>query len=150
MANRMEPHKDTITVPGDLAGVEQVRLFVKGVIDRLFLAEELAYHLELAVIEACLNIIHYAYADRQGEIRLAAWPEAGRIYLEIKDTGRPFDPRQVEPPDLDRYMREGVKGGFGVFLMRRLMDGLDYRREEGQNVLTLWKTLPPSGASQTL
>jgi len=146
----MEPENQAITVPGDLTGVEQVRLFVKGITDRLFLPEELAYHLELAVIEACLNIIRYAYTDRKDEIRLAAWLEAGRIYFEIRDTGHPFDPRHVEPPDLDRYIREGVKGGFGVFLMRRLMEGFDYRREKGQNVLTLWKSLPPSGASRAL
>jgi anti-sigma regulatory factor (Ser/Thr protein kinase) len=138
---------EKITVPGDMSGVEQVLLFLKSLIGRLNLSEELAYHLELAVTEACLNIIRYAYAESRGEVHLSVWLEAGRIYFEIRDSGRYFDPREVEPPDLDRYIREGVKGGFGVFLMRRLMEGLDYRREEGQNVLTLWKSLPPTGAS---
>jgi len=133
---------ETITVPGNMAGVEQVRLFLRGIITRLSLAEEPAFHLELAVIEACLNIIRYAYAESTGEIRLSVRLSSGRIYFEIRDSGLHFDPRQVQPPDLDRYIRDGVKGRFGVFLMRRLMDGLDYRREKGENILTLWKTLP--------
>jgi len=134
--------KETITVPGNMAGVEQVRVFLRGIMARLSLAEEPAYHLELAVTEACLNIIRYAYAEGAGNIGLSVWLSSGRIYFEIRDNGLHFDPRQVQPPDLDRYIREGVKGRFGVFLMRRLMDGLDYRRKKGENVLTLWKALP--------
>jgi anti-sigma regulatory factor (Ser/Thr protein kinase) len=134
--------KETITVPGNMAGVEQVRVFLRGFIARMSLPEEPAYHLELAVTEACLNIIRYAYAESTGEIGLSVWLSSGRIYFEIRDSGLHFDPRQVRPPDLDRYIREGIKGRFGVFFMRRLMEGLDYRREKGENVLTLWKTLP--------
>jgi len=138
--------KETISVPGDPAGVEQLRLFVREVLGRLSLPEESVYHLELAVTEACINIIRYGYAQTSGDIGLAVWLEADRIYFEVRDSGRPFDPRQVEPPNLERYIREEIKGGFGVFFMRRLMEGLDYRREEGQNVLTMWKALRPSPA----
>ncbi|HEX9902900.1 MAG TPA: ATP-binding protein [Acidobacteriota bacterium] len=140
---------EKIAVPGDMSGVDQALLFLKGLAGRLNLSEELAYYMELAVSEACINIIRYAYAESRGEIHLSAWLKAGRIYFEIRDSGRYFDPREVEPPDLDRYIREGVKGGFGVFLMRRLMDGLDYRREEGENVLTLWKALSLPGSPET-
>lgn len=133
---------EKIVVQGDMAGVALVRLFLKDIAVRLNLPAEPTYHLELAVTEACLNIIRYAYAQGQGEIRLWARLDGGRLTIEIRDDGHPFDPRDVEPPDPDRYVRDGVKGGFGVHLMRTLMEGLDYRREEKQNVLTLWMTIP--------
>jgi anti-sigma regulatory factor (Ser/Thr protein kinase) len=133
---------EKIVIHSDMAGVELVRLFLKDIALRLDLPAEPAYHLELAVTEACLNIIRYAYAQGPGEIRIWARLDAGCLTIEIRDDGRPFDPRDVEPPDLDRYVRDGIKGGFGVHLMRSLMEGLDYRREEKQNVLSLWMTIP--------
>ena len=38
-------------------------------------------------------------------------------------------------------MKTGKKGGLGVFLTRKLMDGFKYAREEDQNILTIYKTV---------
>ncbi|KAA3659594.1 MAG: tetratricopeptide repeat protein, partial [Calditrichaeota bacterium] len=55
------------------------------------------------------------------------------------DTGKYFDPRTVKAPDLDRYVDIGKKGGLGIFIIRKLMDEIDYRRTEEGNELRMTK-----------
>ena len=58
--------------------------------------------------------------------------------IEMVDDGKPFDPLTEAPvPDVNAPMDERPIGGLGVFLVRKLMDELTYRREEGRNHLTL-------------
>ena len=134
--------KETLVVCGDLRCVDEARRFVRGIAGRLNMPDEKVYHLDLAIVEACTNIARHAYPDLKGEINLASWTSEGRLWLEIRDDGPAFDPLEVEEPDLERYIREGKKGGFGCFLIRSLVDGAAYRRENEQNVLTVWMKLP--------
>ena len=85
------------------------------------------------MLEICVNIIRYAYPETRGEIHLKNWKENKKFYLEISDEGIPFDPRVAEEPDLEKMISNGKKGGFGIFLARKLMDGFDYKREKNQN-----------------
>jgi len=60
------------------------------------------------------------------------------LTIEMVDDGKPFDPLTDAPvPDVNAPMEERPIGGLGVFLVRKLMDELTYRREEGRNHLTL-------------
>ncbi len=134
--------RETLVVCGDLSCVDEARRFVRGIAGRLNMPDDKTYHLDLAVVEACTNIARHAYPGRKGDIHIASWTSEGLLYFEVRDDGPAFDPLEVEEPDLERYMREGKKGGFGCFLIRSLVDGLTYRRENEQNVLTLWMKLP--------
>ena len=98
-----------------------------------------AKEIQLAVDEAVVNIIRHAYPAGAGEIVLR-WREGaspGRVTIEIEDTGIPFDIRSVPPPDRQSALNDRKVGGLGVFLMTSLADAVDYRREDGRNILTL-------------
>ena len=64
-----------------------------------------------------------------------------KALVEISDDGIPFDPRESKEPSLDNMLASGEKGGFGIFLARKLMDGFEYKRENDQNILTIHKAL---------
>ncbi len=72
---------------------------------------------------------------------LRIWDEAGVLTMEIRDRGIPFDPGQKPAPDLEKIGRLGMRGGLGVFLFKTFMDGYAYRREGGENILTVYKTV---------
>jgi len=128
-----------ITVQSELRDLGKVRSFLKSNLAGLDLDEEDTYKVELSLVEMCSNIMRYAYPGDRGEIVVSAWHEGGKFYLEIRDRGVPFDPRQVKKPTLEEMTSREQKGGLGIFLARKLMDGFLYRREDDQNVLVMYK-----------
>ncbi len=131
-----------LTVPADLGQVDRVRLFLRRRIHGLALGEEDAMKLELSLHEIFVNIALYAYPDGgEGTMTLRIWDDSGVLYMEIRDRGIPFDPAEKPPPDLEKIARMGTRGGLGVFLFKTFMDGYAYRRDGGENVLTVYKTI---------
>ena len=129
----------TLTIRSDLSELNKIREFLKRNLQILNLSEEDYYIIELSLLEISINIIRYAYPDEQGKIFLKTWKDEDRVILEIRDNGIPFDPRQTKQPDIDQIMKSGKKGGLGVFLTRKLMDGFTYERVDDQNILTIYK-----------
>ncbi len=134
---------NTLTVQSELRELDKVRQFLKKNLVGLDLNEEDAYKVELSLVEMCSNIMRYAYPRSKGEIVISLWHGEGKFYLEVRDSGVPFDPRQVKRPTLEEMIGREPMGGLGVFLARKLMDGFLYRREDDQNVLIMYKKAEP-------
>ncbi len=130
-----------ITAKAELGEMNTVRAFVRKCLKGLDLPEEEAFKVELSIHEVCVNIALYAYPKKKGDIRLLAWQESGRLAFEVRDRGVPFDPSKVPPPKLEDYVHAGRRGGLGIFLFRKFLDDFTYRRDQGQNILTLYKNL---------
>ncbi|WP_129631106.1 ATP-binding protein [Candidatus Oscillochloris fontis] len=104
--------------------------------------EMLTYNMQLAAHEACTNIVGHAYAGSQSGnerivISLALFPHPRRLQIELRDTGRSFDPEEVPTPTLDQAQVHG----YGLFLMRNLMDSVTYTPQPGDNHWCLVKHL---------
>ncbi len=94
--------------------------------------------LVLILEEALLNVINYAYSGQEaGQVNISCWEEQGALVIQIKDTGRPFNPLEIPDPDLSKDLKTRPIGGLGVFLIRKIADEVSYRRENETNVLTL-------------
>lgn len=128
-----------LTVQSELRELDKVRAFLKSNLAGLDLDEEETYKVELSLVEMCSNIMRYAYPGDRGDIDISVWHEAGKLYLEVRDSGVPFDPREVRRPTLEEMISREQMGGLGIFLARKLMDGFYYRREDDQNVLLMYK-----------
>lgn len=99
-----------------------------------------AQKIEVASEEAIVNAIRHAYRDQEGRIDLFFTSNPQGVEISIVDRGPPFDPLTGAPTvDLTNPLEERKEGGLGIFLMRRCVDDVRYRREEGANVLTLIK-----------
>ena len=130
-----------LVLRAELGEMDAVRAFVRKSLEGLSLPEEEAFKVELSVHEVCVNIALYAYPKKKGELRLASWWESARLVFEVRDSGVPFDPAKAPPPKLENYVHAGRRGGLGIYLFRKLLDEFTYCREQGQNVLTLYKNL---------
>ncbi|HVM70232.1 MAG TPA: GAF domain-containing protein [Anaerolineales bacterium] len=100
-----------------------------------------SYAIELAVDEACTNIIEHAYdGENRGDIECTCETEDNCLTIVIRDHGMPFDPATVAVPDLDADIDNRAVGGLGVFLMKQLMDEVHFEPlGDAGNVLTMIK-----------
>ena len=99
--------------------------------------------LNLAVEEWVANVINYAYPKgTRGHVELTAEISGDVLTLVVKDHGIPFDPTQHEEVDVDAELDDRPIGGLGIFLVRSIMDTMEYQRTpDGYNVLTLTKKI---------
>jgi anti-sigma regulatory factor (Ser/Thr protein kinase) len=146
LKNEIKIKMDTLKVAGDLAEVEKIRTFLRENLQVLNLSSHAYYLIELSILEICINIIRYAYPEDNGEISLKIWQEQERLFFEIRDWGIPFNPKKSKKPNIEEIIMKGKKGGFGIFISRKLMDGFDYKRENKQNILTMYKRIKMNGA----
>ncbi|HDS46219.1 MAG TPA: ATP-binding protein [Methanomicrobia archaeon] len=124
----------------DLAQLEPIGKFIVTVLREFGLEEQRIFHLQLAVDEACSNIIKYGYATATAEenkIMICCSRRDGTIAVEIKDNGKPFDPMTVASPHLEASLEERQIGGLGIYFMKKVTDAISYAYTDGQNVLTL-------------
>jgi sigma-B regulation protein RsbU (phosphoserine phosphatase) len=106
------------------------------------LAEEVVSDLTLALEEAVSNVIRHGYGERQdGPISVAFQTSGESIVVTVEDASVGFDPMKHPDPDLTVSVETRPVGGMGVYLIKRLMDEVDYRVDAGRNVLTLTKRI---------
>ena len=92
--------------------------------------------------EAVSNVILYAYGKEvQKEITLLANMSNNNLIFVLTDSGKEFDPTKVPDADVTLSAEEREIGGLGIFLIRQIMDMVEYQRIDGKNVLTMQKQL---------
>lgn len=101
------------------------------------------YHCQLAVDEACTNIIEHGQIDNHsGQVTLKTGIEQNRTFvITIADNGPAFNPLTYEDPDPLRPLEEREGGGWGIYFIKKLMDVIDYRYADGKNNLSLYKSI---------
>jgi serine/threonine-protein kinase RsbW len=109
------------------------------------------YHSQLAVDEACTNIIEHGFpteSDRQrGQIQVMTGLEDDNTFvIMIEDNSPAFNPLTYREPDPARPIEEREAGGWGIYFIKKLMDMVDYRFVDGRNLLTLRKYIDQSHA----
>lgn len=133
----------TLDIPATLTYVHILSRCACALVESVAnLAEPAAnlYNLELALQEVAVNIVKHAYAHREGRIQMTLSLEAHppRLTILLHDTGASFDPARVPPPKLGELQEHG----FGLFLMRQLLDEVEYTHSASGNVWKLVKTIP--------
>lgn len=131
----------TLKIRSSLSELDRMRSFINKYLEELKLSDKDHFKIELAILEICTNIMRYAYPQDNGDILIKAWHKEGKVFLEIRDSGVPFDPRKLKAPDIEEIIQNQRRGGLGIFLSRTLMDGFDYKRENDQNVLIVYKRI---------
>lgn len=133
-----------LTIPGRYANVAEVCQTCADMIRNAGLDEDTAFHIEMAVDEACTNIIHHAYGgEGAGEIELACRIENDQVIVTLHDHGKPFNPDAVPPPKMAETIEEVAIGGLGLYLMRKLMDEVHFEFDPREgNTLTMIKRTP--------
>jgi serine/threonine-protein kinase RsbW len=124
----------TLTITNDTACLAPVRDMVQRAIVEGHCPDEWGMQVQLAVDEAVTNIIEHAYSGvgrGLGTITLCQTIAVDRYQMIIEDNGLSFEPQTHGEIDIHEHVRRGRSGGLGIFLMRRIMDVVDYSFEAG-------------------
>ena len=133
---------EAITLRNDIREVEALGAFVKQVAGQLSLDKSMVGKLRLAVEEAVVNVMEYAYPKgTTGDVNIRATSNGRRLKFIITDAGVSFNPTEVAAADTTLSAEERPVGGLGILLVRELMDSINYERIDGKNVLTLTKSI---------
>jgi len=133
---------ETLLIKNDVHEVSKFSAFMKSVMEKMGVETSLARKLRLAVEEAVVNVIDYAYpAGQEGDIEVRMMFDGETLKTVIIDSGVAFDPTAKEKADTSLSIEDRQIGGLGILLVRELMDSINYERAEGQNFLTLIKKL---------
>lgn len=121
-----------------LAAIDQ---FVVAAAEQASFDECTVYQVELAVDEACSNIIEHAYGgEGSGIIECTYRIQDEELIVILRDHGQSFDPETVPKPNLSPNVQERTGGGLGLYLIRQIMDEVNFDFEsEAGNVLTMVK-----------
>ena len=133
---------ESLTIKNNIEEVPKVSSFMKMVSDKLDIDSSLAVQLQLAVEEAVVNVINYAYPKgNEGDIIVKATADRQSVRFQIIDNGIPFDPTIQKKADTTLSAEDRQIGGLGILLVRELMGAINYERTENQNLLTLVKKI---------
>ena len=117
----------------------KLREWIEEIEAALDLSKREAFAIELALEEVITNIIRYAFDDddetRLIRIRLSTTAEL--LNFRVRDEGKPFNPLEVEARSTATNLGDMEPGGFGIPLIRTLMNGIAYSRKDGKNALIL-------------
>jgi serine/threonine-protein kinase RsbW len=132
----------TKTFPGRLDSLEKISEFVQQVARSACLNERDVYAVQLAVDEACTNIIEHAYQGIGGNIVCMCDVENDGLKVVLLDQASPFNPEMQPEPDPNLPLDKVKSRGLGLFLMRKMMDIVKFEKSpEGGNRLTMIKRL---------
>ena len=126
----------------DVQQIELLAEYIDSIAEAAGIDPSLAMSLNLALEEAVTNVIMYAYPEgTDGTVDIITEANDGLLTFIIKDSGKAFDPTQKEDADVTLSAEERQIGGLGIFLVKQIMDTVNYQRIDGQNILTLTKKL---------
>ena len=139
----MENSYVEIEVDAERSNFPSVLSFVEENLAEIACPTKIKRQIAIAVEEVFINIASYAYAPDKGKaiVRIDTNKNLGIIAITFIDNGKPFDPTQSADPDTTLAADERQLGGLGIFMTKKLMDEVVYEYMDGQNILTLKKSI---------
>jgi len=138
--NNQNSKQWAVTLSNDVQEIPLLNKFVDEVCEFNGLDEMATMQMNLALEEAVVNVMSYAYPEgTKGDVDIKARSDDSRIEFVITDGGKPFDPTTRGEVDTSLPAEQRRIGGLGIHLVRHLMDTISYQRVNDHNVLTLVK-----------
>ncbi len=132
-----------LTVLADVGRLDEVLAFVDEFLEENDCLPKEQIRIDVAVEEIFVNIASYAYEGTDGaaEITCEMDGSTGQAIFTFADNGRRFDPLSKPDPDVTLSAEERGIGGLGIYMVKKSMDDVTYRYENGRNILTIRKSI---------
>ena len=132
---------NTLTIEAKIANLSKVLAFVDGELEKTDCGIKACMQIDIAVEELFVNVAHYAYAPDTGDVRIDVeiFDDPGMVEITFTDSGIPYDPLSKADPDVTLSAEERRIGGLGIYMVKKSMDMMKYKRIDGCNVVTISK-----------
>ena len=119
--------------------------FVNAELETMESSPKVRHHVAIAVEEIFVNIAHYAYNPEVGaacvRVSVSAASSVAELRLVFEDSGKPYNPLERADPDITASVQDKPIGGLGILMVKKIMDTVEYRYENGINQLTMTKVI---------
>ena len=134
---------DRLTLEARLDNLDEVLSFIDERLEKAGCPVKTQMQLDVAVEEIYVNIAHYAYTPGRGmaEIGIDISGDPLQAEIEFIDSGVEFDPLKKPDPDVTLSAAERQIGGLGIYMVKKSMDHVSYKREDGKNIFVIKKIL---------
>lgn len=130
-------------IEAEISDIEKVTAFVEEELEKIDCPMKATMQINIAVDELFSNIVRYGYPDKKGPVTVKFKhhnnPKA--VFIRFEDEGIPYNPLTKEDPDITLSAEERDIGGLGVFVVKKTMDDMRYKYENGKNILTIKKLI---------
>ena len=132
-----------LTIPADRSEFSVLQQWLLNIAAELDMQERIRKQLMICCDEIFTNIASYAYPDGNGSVAVAVEfvSETRCLRIIFSDSGKEFNPLEISEPDTSSALSERKIGGLGMFMVKKMMDSVEYCRQDGKNILTLTKCL---------
>ena len=132
-----------LTLAATPENIETVTDFVNEQLEALDCPMKAQMQIDIAIDELFGNIAHYAYNPEVGSatVRVEVIDNPLSVVITFIDEGVPYDPLSADDPDITLPAEERAIGGLGIFMVKKSMDEITYRYENGSNILSIRKKL---------
>ena len=132
-----------LVLPAERGEFTVLQQWLLSIAAELEMPERIRKQLMICCDEIFTNIASYAYPGGSGNVTVAVEFVAATQSLRIifSDSGTAFNPLEISAPDTSSALSERKIGGLGMFLVKKMMDSVEYCRQDGKNILTLTKCL---------
>ena len=132
-----------LTIAATVENIESVTDFVNEQLEALDCPMKAQMQIDIAIDEIFSNIAHYAYNPEIGQatVRVEVPEDPLSVMITFIDNGVPYDPLAKADPDTTLSADEREIGGLGIFMVKKSMDEVTYEYKDGQNILTIKKSL---------
>ncbi len=125
-------------MPARMESLHELLTVIRNEAKKRGFSEKLLQRIELVAEEALVNVFVHGYAHQNGEVEvICSVAEDPGLTIEIRDRGIPFNPLSLAAPDVQADLADRRIGGMGVFLIRKMADRVDYRREGDSNIFSM-------------
>ena len=127
--------------PAKLENLDSMIKFITDLAEKSGFTAQHISQIHLAAEEILVNAISYAYSGKNGSVEISCGIGSDdKLLIEIKDSGVPFNPLEKPDPDITLPLEQRKIGGLGIFMTKKIMDSVSYRRENNKNIVTLKKS----------
>ena len=131
-----------LVLRNDLSELERLSQEVSAWCGVNAVSAEAEYQVNLALDEIVSNVIRHGWKDGgEHQLQVSLSCAGNGLRVEVEDDAPPFNPLEAPAPDITKPLEERPIGGLGIHLVRQIMDGLEYRRQDGKNFLVMKREL---------
>lgn len=132
-----------MTIEAKVESIPVVTEFVDGQLEAHGCSMKAQMQIDIAIDELFGNIVNYAYETGDGTVtvRVELTENPLSVAITFIDNGVPYNPLKKEDPDVTLSAEEREIGGLGIYMVKKIMDGVDYEYRDGQNILKITKNI---------
>lgn len=130
---------DKLKIKGTKERLNEVISFVDSQLEAADCPMKAQMKIDIAVEEIFINIASYAYGDDIGDAEIIVDVNSvdSKATITFIDSGIPYNPLEKDDPDTTLSAEDRDIGGLGIFIVKKSMDTVEYRNEDGRNILTI-------------